>query len=102
MLAMNKNVPVNAKCMERTGSKLGKIGIILSLGILLEVASFISVTEASDNAYDSMKRAGFVGMRGKKSEMEDPLLHLMYEGGYGMNKRAGFVGMRGKKSLGNS
>ena len=36
------------------------------------------------------KRAGFVGMRGKKMAEDD-------EDGFALNKRAGFVGMRGKK-----
>ena len=115
MLAMDKNFALNAKCTERTGSKLGKIGILLSVGILLEVASFVSYTEAvqvklapgslSDNVYDSVKRAGFVGMRGKKSDVEDdvdPLTQLMWNPSWpNLHKRAGFVGMRGKKSYGN-
>ena len=37
-----------------------------------------------------LKRAGFVGMRGKKMAEDD-------EDGFALNKRAGFVGMRGKK-----
>ena len=40
--------------------------------------------------YDLYKRAGFVGMRGKKDSLEDGNNLLV-------NKRAGFVGMRGKK-----
>ena len=37
-----------------------------------------------------LKRAGFVGMRGKKMAEDD-------EDGFALSKRAGFVGMRGKK-----
>ena len=107
MLAINKNVTSNAKCMDRTGSNLGKIIILLFFGVLVEF-SFVSFTvgaQLPSNAHDSVKRAGFVGMRGKKSDVEDdvnPLTHLMWNPSWTeFDKRAGFVGMRGKKSSGN-
>ena len=116
MLAMNKNVTVTAKSMGKSRSKLTKVGILFSFVILLEIASFVTPTDAyklssstdnlPDNAYESSKRAGFVGMRGKKSELDaehlDPLSHLMWNPSWpSLHKRAGFVGMRGKKSYGN-
>ena len=42
------------------------------------------------NFLQYLKRAGFVGMRGKKMAEDD-------EDGFALSKRAGFVGMRGKK-----
>jgi len=96
--------------MDKTGSKLAKIGVILSFGILLEIASYVALTDAApadnlpENAFETSKRAGFVGMRGKKSDSEsdvDALTQLMYSGSWpSLHKRAGFVGMRGKKSYG--
>jgi len=96
--------------MDKTRSKLAKIGVILSFGILLEIASYVAVTDAApsdslpENAFEASKRAGFVGMRGKKSDAEgdiDPLTQLMYSSSWpSLHKRAGFVGMRGKKSYG--
>ena len=112
MLAMNKNVASNTKSMDKSGSKLAKIGIILSFGILLEIASYVALTEAApadnlpENVFETSKRAGFVGMRGKKSDSEgdvDALTQLMYSGSWpSLHKRAGFVGMRGKKSYGKT
>merc|ERR1719300_1468420 len=111
MLAMNKNVTSTTKSMDKSGSKLAKIGIILSFGILLEIASFVALTEAApadnlpENAFEASKRAGFVGMRGKKSYGFDnqgdllQYLAMMYKPKPQPDlKRAGFVGMRGKKS----
>ena len=82
----------------------------LLFGILLEIASYAALTEAApadnlpENAFETSKRAGFVGMRGKKSDSEgdvDALTQLMYSGSWpSLHKRAGFVGMRGKKSYG--
>lgn len=113
MLAMNRNDIVTAKSMEMSRSKLSKVGILFSFVILLEIASFVTSTDAyklssptdnlPDNAFESSKRAGFVGMRGKKSEIDDfdPLAHLMWNPSWpSLHKRAGFVGMRGKKSYG--
>ena len=112
MLAMNKNVTSTTKSMDKSGSKLAKIGIILSFGILLEIASYVALAEAApadnlpENAFEASKRAGFVGMRGKKSDSEgdvDALTQLMYSGSWpSLHKRAGFVGMRGKKSHGKT
>merc|ERR1712062_393398 len=73
MLAMNNNVSSTTKSMDKTRSKLAKIGVILSFGILLEIASYVALTDAApsdslpENAFEASKRAGFVGMRGKKS-----------------------------------
>ena len=115
MPAMNKNVILTAKSMEKSNSKLTKIGVLFSFVLLLEISSFVISTDAyklssstdslSDNAFESTKRAGFVGMRGKKSDMEvehlDPLTHLMWNPSWpSLHKRAGFVGMRGKKHYG--
>ena len=112
MLTANKHIIGNAKCMPQ----LSRVSILLVVGIFLELASFAWFAEAvqvnltpdslSDSGYDNNKRAGFVGMRGKKSDPEDeyflnywnPSWPDMLEKG----KRAGFVGMRGKKSHGNS
>jgi hypothetical protein len=115
MLAMNRNDIVTAKSMEMSRSKLSKVGILFSFVILLEIASFVTSTDAyklssptdnlPDNAFESTKRAGFVGMRGKKSEIDDfdPLAHLMWNPSWpSLHKRAGFVGMRGKKSYGKN
>ena len=111
MLAMNNNVSSTTKSMDKTRSKLAKIGVILSFGILLEIASYVALTDAApsdslpENAFEASKRAGFVGMRGKKSDAEgdiDPLTQLMYSSSWpSLHKRAGFVGMRGKKSYGS-
>ena len=96
--------------MDQSRSKLARIGVILSFGILLEIASYVVLTDAApdnlpENAFEASKRAGFVGMRGKKSDSEgdmDPLTQLMYGSSWpSLHKRAGFVGMRGKKSYGN-
>ena len=114
MLTTNKYIIGNAKCMPL----LSRVSILLSVGFFLEFASFACFAEAvpvnlapdslSDSGYDNIKRAGFVGMRGKKSDPEDEQYYFlnywnpswpdMLENG----KRAGFVGMRGKKSHGNS
>ena len=67
---------------------------LLSLGLgLFALASMASEAEAME-----LKRAGFVGMRGKKS-MEN-LYQDMYDTdpSFPEVKRSGFVGMRGKKS----
>lgn len=80
-------------------SKLNRISLLLLVGVIFEFASFAAFTEAvplapaEDLSYNAgYKRAGFVGMRGKKSDNEvDSSWPDM------MHKRAGFVGMRGKK-----
>lgn len=82
MLAMNKNVIVTAVVI-----------VIVALTDAMHLSS--APDNIPDNAYESVKRAGFVGMRGKKSEMEDDQSWPSFN-----NKRAGFVGMRGKKSYG--
>jgi len=49
-----------------------------------------------------LKRAGFVGMRGKKSDSIEVPTDDFYENNPKMlyqSKRQGFVGMRGKKSM---
>merc|ERR1712038_2002024 len=112
MLAMNNNVSSTIKSMDKTRSKLAKIGVILLFGILLEIASYVAVTDAApsdslpENAFEASKRAGFVGMRGKKSYGFDnqgdllQYLAMMYQPKPQPElKRAGFVGMRGKKSI---
>ena len=110
MLAMNKNVTSTTRSMDQSRSKLARIGVILSFGILLEIASYAVLTDAApdnlpENVFEASKRAGFVGMRGKKSDNDgemDPLAQMMYSSSWpSLHKRAGFVGMRGKKSYGN-
>jgi len=109
MLAMNKNVTSTTRSMDQSRSKLARIGVILSFGILLEIASYAVLTDAApdnlpENVFEASKRAGFVGMRGKKSDNDgemDPLAQMMYSSSWpSLHKRAGFVGMRGKKSYG--
>ena len=85
------------------------------LGFILEIASLVALTDASptsmdlsDNTYEAVKRAGFVGMRGKKSDAEEDAnalselmsSHQVWEPAFSNHKRAGFVGMRGKKAYG--
>merc|ERR1711936_1126830 len=118
MLAMDKDVVFAVKSMGKTRLTVTRIGALLSLGIILEVASLVALTDAlptsmdlSDNTYEAVKRAGFVGMRGKKSYGFDnqgdllQYLSMLYQQQpvsrnlQGTHlKRAGFVGMRGKKS----
>jgi len=67
------------------------LSLLLRLSLALVVAS--TLAEAME-----VKRAGFVGMRGKK---EAGLMEDMYENDPDIlyeSKRQGFVGMRGKKS----
>merc|ERR1712179_685398 len=111
MLAMNKNVTSTTRSMDQSRSKLARIGVILSFGILLEIASYAVLTDAApdnlpENVFEASKRAGFVGMRGKKSYGFDnqgdllQYLAMMYKPQPQPElKRAGFVGMRGKKSI---
>ena len=98
----NKTKCSNAKSasMSCNTSKLNRISFLLLLGIIFEFASLVAFTEAvpfasaEDLSYNAgYKRAGFVGMRGKKSDidLDSPWPELP--------KRAGFVGMRGKKGL---
>merc|ERR1711936_691408 len=118
MLAMDKDVVFAVKSMGKTRLTVTRIGALLSLGIILEVASLVALTDAlptsmdlSDNTYEAVKRAGFVGMRGKKSYGFDnqgdllqylPMLYQQQPVSRNIQdthlKRAGFVGMRGKKS----
>merc|ERR1711936_1340450 len=118
MLAMDKDVVFAVKSMGKTRLTVTRIGALLSLGIILEVASLVALTDAlptsmdlSDNTYEAVKRAGFVGMRGKKSygfdnqgDLLQYLSMLYQQQPVSRNlqsthlKRAGFVGMRGKKS----
>jgi len=115
MLAMNKDVVFAVKSMDKTRLTITRIGALLSLGIILEIASLVALTDAlptsmdlSDNTYEAVKRAGFVGMRGKKSDAEEDAnalsqlmsSHQVWEPALSNHKRAGFVGMRGKKSYG--
>jgi len=80
-----------------------------SLSLLLTISLVLIITSTLAEAMQ-VKRAGFVGMRGKK-DMENSLEDLyasdpdseaeLYAGPevypYSYYKRAGFVGMRGKK-----
>merc|ERR1712020_38370 len=115
MLAMDKDVVFAVKSMDKTRLTITRIGALLSLGIILEIASLVALTDAlptsmdlSDNTYEAVKRAGFVGMRGKKSDAEEGAnalsqlmsSHQVWEPALSNHKRAGFVGMRGKKSYG--
>merc|ERR550539_1018255 len=115
MLAMDKDVVFAVKSMDKTRLTITRIGALLSLGIILEIASLVALTDAlptsmdlSDNTYEAVKRAGFVGMRGKKSDAEEDAnalsqlmsSHQVWEPALSNHKRAGFVGMRGKKSYG--
>merc|ERR1712150_391443 len=93
MLAMNKNVTSTTRSMDQSRSKLARIGVILSFGILLEIVSYAVLTDAApdnlpENVFEASKRAGFVGMRGKKSINDESTL----------SKRAAFVGMRGRRT----
>ena len=72
------------------------LSLLLTLSFVLAAAS--TLAEAMQ-----VKRAGFVGMRGKKSSSTlEGLLEDLYENDpdvfYDTHKRAGFVGMRGKKA----
>merc|ERR1711936_72993 len=118
MLAMDKGVVFAVKSMDKTRLTITRIGTLLSLGIILEIASLVALTDAlptsmdlSDNTYEAVKRAGFVGMRGKKAygfdnqgDLLQYLSMLYQQQPVSRNlqsthlKRAGFVGMRGKKS----
>merc|ERR1711963_1224989 len=91
------------QCKRITSNR--SISTLLILSIILVIAS--TLTEAMQ-----LKRAGFVGMRGKKSiegsvedlyETDPESEADLYDGPeaaypYNYFKRAGFVGMRGKKS----
>merc|ERR1711935_1070586 len=76
------------------------LSLLLRLSLALVLAS--TLAEAME-----VKRAGFVGMRGKKSSdlVEAGLMEDMYENDPELlyeSKRQGFVGMRGKKALSDS
>merc|ERR1711997_514482 len=71
------------------------LSLLLTLSLILVMAS--TLTEALE-----LKRAGFVGMRGKKSDSIEVPTDDFYENNPKMlyqSKRQGFVGMRGKKSM---
>merc|ERR1712029_1088206 len=79
------------KCQRITDSRV--LCLLFTLSLLLAVAS--TLTEAIE-----LKRAGFVGMRGKKSNTIEDQSEEFYENNpqpLFTNKRQGFVGMRGKK-----
>jgi len=76
-----------------------------SLSLLLRLSLALVVASTFAEAME-VKRAGFVGMRGKKaSDVETGLMEDMYENEPDLlyeSKRQGFVGMRGKKALTDS
>jgi len=77
-----------------------------SLSLLLRLSLALVLASTFAEAME-VKRAGFVGMRGKKSsDLEEAgLMEDMYENDPELlyeSKRQGFVGMRGKKALSDS
>ena len=73
------------KCKAITDDRMHHV--LVALFVLMALAATTSEALA-------IKRAGFVGMRGKK----DVDYHYLFEDPAEFHKRSGFVGMRGKKA----